>query len=572
MFRVSFLREGKEIEVEAGSTVLEAEIRAGLHPDAPCGGAGKCGKCLVKIGSQIQKACQTRVDRDLAVDTLHTGDAQNRILTKGSTRPVVFAPDLRQRKITLTKPAQGDHRSEWERLLQQLELSETDTAPNLELASSLFGKRREQAEWYAVYSGGEVFALNKTEQRICFAAFDIGTTTVAGYLLDAQNGQQLAVCSRMNPQTSYGADVIMRANYAQEHTVEPLCSSVRRTLDEMLGQMTAEAKICREDIYQICVVGNTCMHHFFLGLSADSMVHAPYNPVISRGLTLPAGEYGLHIHGKGQLLMLPTIAAYVGADTCGCLLALRPDQKDEISLMIDIGTNGELVLGNRRQLVCCSTAAGPALEGAKITCGMRGARGAVDHVEYREGKWTYTTIDRAPAAGICGSGLIDLVAELCRTGLLDESGHLNSGQQNSSLFMLVPPEKSADGKGVYLTQKDIGEVQLAKAAIAAGISLLLRALDLTEKDVSRVWIAGAFGNYMNPESAARIGLFPFSFLDRIVPVGNAAGEGAKIALLNKQERGEMETLVKNVRFVELAASPDFQDCFVDELAFPEQEE
>lgn len=310
------------------------------------------------------------------------------------------------------------------------------------------------------------------------------------------------------------------------------------------------------------------MHHLFLGISPASLVHAPYNPAISQGLTLNAEQYGLHIHRKGQLLMLPDIAGYVGADTCGCILTLRQDQQNEISLMIDIGTNGEMVLGNKTRLACCSTAAGPAFEGAKIECGMRGGAGAVDHVVYKNGKWEYTTIGNKAPAGLCGSGLIDLVAQLYLAGFIDESGHLESGQEKAGVFVLVPPEKSGNDRGVYLTQKDIGEVQLAKAAIAAGIFLLMKRLEITEKDIKRVYLAGAFGNYMNPESAAAIGMFPAGLLPRIQPVGNAAGEGARIALLNEEERKEMDRTVKNMDFVELAASPEFQDCFVDGLCFP----
>ena len=269
--------------------------------------------------------------------------------------------------------------------------------------------------------------------------------------------------------------------------------------------------------------------------------------------------------------MLPDIAGYVGADTCGCLLALRQDLKSEISLMIDIGTNGEMVLGNKDKLATCSTAAGPAFEGAKIECGMRGAAGAVDHVAFEDGEWKYTTVGNVPAVGLCGSGLIDLVAQLYKAGLIDEMGHLESGQEKSDIFVLVPPEKSGDDRGVYLTQKDVREVQLAKAAIAAGIQLLMKELGIREKDIQKVYIAGAFGNYMNPASACAIGLLPPQLEQRVEPVGNAAGEGAKIALLNADELEAADGMVKGICFLELAASAEFQDTFVDELAFPEED-
>ena len=230
-----------------------------------------------------------------------------------------------------------------------------------------------------------------------------------------------------------------------------------------------------------------------------------------------------------------------------------------------------MVLGNRDRLVTCSTAAGPAFEGAKIECGMRGAAGAVDHVKYENGKWNYTTVGNQPAVGLCGSGLIDLVAGLLDAGMLDENGALSSGQEKQGVFMLVPPEQAGNERGVYLTQKDIGEVQLAKAAIAAGIQMLMKRLGITEEEICSVYIAGAFGNYMDPVSAGKIGLLPAALVKKVEPVGNAAGEGAKIALVNEREMLEMDELVGKIDFVELAASGDFQDYFIDELGFEANE-
>lgn len=567
MYHIRFIRERLDLQVSPGMTVLEAERKAGMIPDAPCGGQGKCGKCRVRIDGQEVLACRTQIDRDMEVDTLKE-DSGYEILTEGLQRTVRFQPDLRQQRVVIEKPETGDNRSDWERLLCQLPVKDS-IEPDLKLASSLYACRKQAADWYVIYTENEILQISQEQKKMCFAAFDIGTTTVAGYLMDAETGRVLAVKSHMNPQTQYGADVIMRANYTLEHTVEPLRDSIQKELDQMLCELAEEADIRKTDIYQVSVVGNTCMHHLFLGISPASLVHAPYNPAIRESFVLRAAEYGLHIHPKAQLLLLPDIAGYVGADTCGCILSLRQDLQEQISLMIDIGTNGEMVLGNKDRLACCSTAAGPAFEGAKIECGMRGAAGAVDHVEYKDGFWNYTTVGNAAPVGLCGSGLIDLVAQLRKAELIDESGHLESGQEIPGRFVLVPPEKTANGKGVYLTQKDIGEVQLAKAAIAAGIQLLMKQLSITEKDIQAVYIAGAFGNYMNPRSAAMIGMIPASLLEKITPVGNAAGEGAKIALLNKAERQEMDQMTRCMEFVELAVSPEFQDCFVDELCFPE---
>ena len=571
---VIFIREQKQIEVPDGTTILEAEIQAGLCPDAPCGGQGKCGKCLVKVNGEIVKACQTPVHSEMKVDTLISSQ-KHAILTEGLNRPVAFKPGLFIHPVKLDKAIAGDNRSDWERLVTEVrkasDLEMTHVEPNLKLAASLFDKRKEGEDWFAIHTRDSILELKKEKPKAYMTAFDIGTTTVVGYLMDAENGTVCAIESMMNPQAQYGADVIMRANYALEHGVEALSSCIQTAIDELLHKLAKKKKIQPEEIYQVSIVGNTCMHHLFLGISPGSLVHAPYNPAFSERLTLKAKEYGLHIHPQAQLLMLPDIAGYVGADTCGCLVALRQDLKDEISLMIDIGTNGEMVLGNKEKMATCSTAAGPAFEGAKIECGMRGAAGAVDHVAYEDGSWTYTTVDHQPAIGLCGSGLIDLVAQLYKAGLIDEMGHLESGQENDSIFVLVPPEKAGNEKGVYLTQKDVREVQLAKAAIAAGIQLLMKELGITEKEIQKIYIAGAFGNYMNPASACAIGLLPPELEHLVEPVGNAAGEGAKIALLNTDELEATDRLVKSIRFLELAASAEFQDTFVDELAFPEEE-
>ena len=574
---VKFVRKNIEIEMEDGASVLEAEIQAGLRPDAPCGGLGKCGKCLVKMNGEVVKACQMRIGEGetCVVETLDRAGSE-KILTDGFNREVVFEPGLRMVQVELEKARPGEKRSDWQRLLDELAEMDSDVEPermevDLKLAGELYGMRRDSDDWYVIYSGRRILEMRKQAGRRCLAAFDIGTTTIAGYLLDSEDGRMLAVESRMNPQAQYGADVIMRANYALEHGTDVLSRCIREAVNEMLGVLAGDAGISREDIFQVCIVGNTCMHHLFLGISPASLVHAPYTPAVSERLVLNAGDYGLDVQRKAELIMLPDIAGYVGADTCGCLLALRQDQKDEISLMIDIGTNGEMVLGNRNRLVTCSTAAGPAFEGAKIECGMRGAAGAVDHVKYENGKWDYTTVGNQPAVGLCGSGLIDLVAGLLDAGMLDENGALSSGQEKQGVFMLVPLEQAGNERGVYLTQKDIGEVQLAKAAIAAGIQMLMKRLGITEEEICSVYIAGAFGNYMDPVSAGKIGLLPAALVKKVKPVGNAAGEGAKIALVNEREMLEMDELVGKIDFVELAASGDFQDYFIDELGFEANE-
>lgn len=571
MYQVFFENEKKTIQVQEGITVLEAQIQAQLSPDAPCGGQGACKKCQVIVNDHLVLACQTKIFEDVTVKTISPAKQEPVILTSGFSRPLTYRPSLAVHRVSLKKAVPGEKKSDWERLLDALYLAggprPHQVQENLSLASSMYSLISQSDTWYVVHTDQAVLSLSREEPSLYLAAFDIGTTTVAGYLLDGRTGQQLAVASCLNPQSQYGADVVMRSNHALKQGVEPLSLCIRQAVRELLKQLANQAGISPENIFQVSIVGNTCMHHLFLGISPASLVHAPYTPAFRKSLRLPASAYGLGIHPEGQVLVLPNIAGYVGADTCGCLMALRPDLQKEITLLLDIGTNGEMVLGNQDRLVTCSTAAGPAFEGAKIQCGMRGAPGAVDHVSYSHGTWTYTTVGGQPAIGLCGSGLIDLIAQLILHGFIDESGRLTSGQGDPSVFCLVPPKEAGRSQGVFLTQKDIREVQLAKGAIAAGISLLMEELSVTEEEVSQVYIAGAFGNYMDPRSAGVLGILPPSLAKKVLPVGNAAGEGAKIALLNKDTLSDADKLVEKLDFLELAASPKFQDCFVDHLEF-----
>ena len=521
-YKLTFRPENTSIDVPEDITLMEALKDAGIFLDAPCGGRGTCGKCLVKISENGSdwtevKACQTKVKGPLLVDT-ESSPKNHRILTSSNIRQVSFHPS--------------------------------------------FSKIPDKDHYY-------------------MAAFDIGTTTIAAYLLDGRTGKELCTASSLNPQAAYGADVISRANYVLEHGHKELADCIHSAADKLIGQLARTAGIQREDIYLLCFVGNTCMHHIFFQYPMESLVRAPYEPSQKGLIREKAADFDIHIHPEGGLIFLPVIAGFVGADTMGCILSLRPDLQEDISLMLDIGTNGELVLGNKDRLVCCSTAAGPAFEGAKIHSGMRGAQGAVDHMTYDPSSGShFTVIGQEAPEGICGSGLIDTIACLRRAGLIDESGRLLNQEEAAKLdpafvshmtewnhmpaFLYDPayPE-------VFLTQKDVREVQLAKGAIAAGILLLEKHLGITHENIRKVYIAGAFGNYMDPKSACDIGLLPYSLRDRVVPVGNAAGEGAKIALQNTEELNRTVQLMDQVDFLELAALPEFQDCFIDELEFPE---
>lgn len=565
---IRFLNEDLDVEAASGSTLLEIQVAAGMRPDAPCGGQGSCGKCLVDIRRPGEarfervKACQTRATGPLEVRTVHPRGSI-RVLTEGVGDAERWEPWVEKTELSVPACPNGESTADWLRLKKALgaAVGQETWAADIALASHLGDLLRKTAgRVYAVTDRSRVLDLLAEDGAVYLAAFDLGTTSIAGYLLSADRHEVAATRGMLNPQSQYGADVIMRADYALAHGAHVLADCARGAIDELLGQLCADAGVARESVYAVSVVGNTCMHHLFLGISPDSLVHAPYNPAISEPLELRAADYGVQIHPNGTLLMLPVVAGFVGADTVGCLLAMDWEHRDELTLMIDIGTNGEIVMGDRRRMMTCSTAAGPAFEGAKIQCGMRGADGAVDHVYLRGGHVSWHVIGEGEAVGLCGSGLIDLVAVLRRIEEIDDSGKLVSG-----------PEYRLGDTKVVLTQRDVREVQLAKGAISAGIRLLAQQLGVELEDIRRVCIAGAFGSYMDVNSACDIGLIPGELRGKIQAIGNAAGEGAKLALQNRGQWDRAARLARQAEFLELAALPQFQDEFVDALEFPELE-
>ena len=492
-YKVTFEREDRTVLVEEGTTILQAAINAGLEPNAPCGGAGKCKKCQMKVGGETVLSCQTKVESDITVDTLPEAKENAKILMEGLFRPVALKSGV---------------------------LPQAD--------------------------------------RPMLAAIDLGSTSIVLYLHDAITGEQLGVQSALNPQRQYGGDVVQRANTAMEQGAEVLSSCVRLTIDGLIGELSQKVGRTAQDVVRLVMVGNSCMHHLFLEYPTDTLVLAPYMPHVKDPVTVNAGSVGLHVHPEAELHWLSLIGGFVGADTVGCILAADMDKLDKLTLMVDIGTNGEMVLGNKDFMTATSTAAGPAFEGAKITCGMRGGDGAIDHTWIENGRLGYHVIGGGEPIGICGSGLLDAVAGLLELGEIDESGRM----EETYFFT----------DKVFINQKDVRELQLAKAAIAAGIVLLCRYEGHEIGDIEQLLLAGAFGNYLDPHSACAIGLLPPELEERIIPVGNAAGAGAQIAVLNHDEERRSAQMAAKVKFVELANDPEFQDVYVDEMFFGEEDE
>lgn len=393
------------------------------------------------------------------------------------------------------------------------------------------------------------------------AAFDIGTTTVVCFLLSPE-GKELAAQSMLNPQAPYGADVITRMRLALGGQLTELADVIRGGMTELIEQCCCFTGISPEEISVVSVVGNSCMQQLFLGISPANLAAIPFAPVLTEAKTCPAKPF-LPVCANAELLIVPDISGYVGADTMGCVLATRMYQAEDTVLMVDIGTNGEMVLQHKGRMIACSTAAGPALEGANIRFGMRGAAGAIDHVWLNEGKISCSVIGGGTALGICGSGIIDAVSVLLEKKLINKRGRIQSVEETDGQRIVGLTEN------IYLTQDDIRQVQLAKGAIAAGIYLMCSHLGITPGEVDRVVLAGAFGSFMDPDSACRIGLLPAELAGRICAAGNIAGAGAKLLAMNRGELELSQRLLKQIEFLELAEQPDFQRTFAKCMAFTE---
>jgi len=608
---VTFSPGGQTLRVPDGRTLLEAAQSAGIHLNAPCGGQGVCGGCRVVIpddppepsetcltvltGEEIRRhlrlACQVRVTKDLRVvipEETRLGD--QRILTTGVERAVPLAPNAHKVTVRLPPPSVGDQRSDADRLLDALEERgfahlQIERGALRDLPHRL---RRLNFHPAVVILGDRVIHLERpTTSDACYGlAVDIGTTTLVGYLLDLKTGEASAVGSRTNPQTAYGDDVIARIEYCgrKKNGLKTLHDQVVGAINEIVADVCRHAQIKPSVIYEMSVVGNTTMNHVFLGLPVDAIARAPFVPASVSAQWVPARQLGIRIHPRGRVFTAPLIGSFVGADTVAVLLATGMHESERVRLAIDIGTNGEIMIGTRERLLVCSTAAGPAFEGARIRYGMRAAAGAIDRVDFEDGQVCPHTIDDAPAAGLCGTGLIDAVVALLEAGIIQANGTMRRpeelaaeghpladrviGANADTAFVLVAAGETETGHPILLTQKDVREVQLAKGAIAAGTQTLLEMFGADVSEVEEVLLAGAFGNTIRPERARAIGLIPQVPLRKVRFVGNAAGTGARMLLLNRDLRDVAEDVARGVEHVELSGRADFRMRFAEAMFFP----
>jgi uncharacterized 2Fe-2S/4Fe-4S cluster protein (DUF4445 family) len=413
-------------------------------------------------------------------------------------------------------------------------------------------------------------------------AFDIGTSTIVGYLVDLTNNQQLSAASTFNPQMYYGDDILTRISYGLENKSGPkqLQAGIIQTMNKILDELISNNNINKSNIYELTVVGNTCMHHLFFKLNLEGLATAPFTPSSTQINNLKTHELKLKLNPEGIIYSLPLVAGYMGSDAVAGSLFSNIDTSDSVKLLIDLGTNGEIILGSSSRILGCSTAAGPAFEGGHITHGVRAVEGAIEKVKFileETPRIDISTIANVQPIGITGSGLVDIVAGLLNLGIIDPSGKFNFGQDlfrdrsvgsdDNPEFIIVDGKAAQTGQPITISQKDIRELQLAKAAIYTGAKILMRELDIRPHDLSEVLIAGAFGNYVNQDSALAIKLLPEVPLDIIMPIGNAAGAGAELALVSRDERMRAINIAAQIEYIELADHQDFREVYVDSMGF-----
>jgi uncharacterized 2Fe-2S/4Fe-4S cluster protein (DUF4445 family) len=642
---------GRRGQVDEGTSVRAAARELGVEIESICAENATCGKCMVLIEEgrfekynidskrehlspigadesaylmrrpkllkdkgweigQVRLSCQCRLLGDVLINVPEESRGNKQIVRKSArSRAIEVKPSVRKYYVSMTPPNLERPIADWERLAKGLETSMGlvrrgeenlprwfDLTLDYQCLRTLSSTLR-QAKWnvtVSVWQDREVIEVQPGYVEDSYgAAVDIGSTTVALYLCNLRTGELLAAESEMNPQIVYGEDVMSRIQYAIEHPdgLQKLHKAIIATLNKLLNQAAKTAGIKTEEILEMVLVGNSTMHHLVLNLHPKDLGLAPFVPAIHASVDVKARELGLQINSSGNIHVLPTIASFVGADTSAMILAEEPHKQDENWLLIDVGTNAELILGNRRRLVCTSTPTGPALEGAHVEYGMRAAPGAIERVQidektlepkYRvigvEGWNTDQAEFKGHVKGICGSAIIDSVAELFRAGIVDSRGKFKRGLESHRVregengweYVIAWADETSIGRDIPMTQQDVRQIQLAKAALFTAARTLLKRSGLQSPD--KIILAGGFGSYIDKEKAMLIGLIPDCDLENVYAVGNAAGDGARIALLNVDKRNEIDSVTRKVERFELPTDPEFQNQFMLATSFPHMSE
>ena len=583
-YKVAILPNNLEILVDENTSLKEIFTENGVNFEFPCGGMGVCKQCKVKIikknGQEIERlACRYKVKEDLTVE-IPVVEQKHEILAEGLERDVLLAPLIKKIYLEIPPPSLKDTRDDWNRIV-----GKKGIRTNLKVLQDLPEQiRKSDFKATVVIEGDKVRAIESqdTSEKLLGMAFDIGTTTIAGYLINLKTGEEITQVSSLNPQTKYGADVISRISFASKSGgLEKLHREIIDELNKLIENAVKKVDYKQSDVYVITIAGNTTMQHLFLKIQPKYLALAPYVPVTTEQVIVDADELKIKINPAGKVFVFPNIAGFVGGDTVAAALTCEMDKTEKLKLLIDIGTNGEIVLGTKDRLLACATAAGPAFEGVQISCGMRGASGAIDHVSMGE-DYKYTVIGNAMPRGVAGSGLVDAVAELLKIGLVNKNGrivkqkdikddlgkkHSNRIEKINGISSFVLAKNTATGQPVYINQKDIREFQLAKGAISAGIEILVKEYGAKVDDIDEVFLAGAFGNYLNRESACKVGLIPKELEEKTKGIGNAAGVGAKLALLSEKEYERAVMLSHKIQYIELSAHPEFNSTFFTKLDF-----
>jgi len=601
------------LSVEPGSTILRAAHGGGVDITATCGGRGRCTSCRVKFVSgtippptimdEIQLgdglvregyrlSCQCRVSEPVTVQVAPALDERTfQILgterPPGSPLPVALDAGIRKDVVQVALPKEEHNQtSDLDELMAATRVG-TDDVPVDLLKTLPSALRDHQGEVTVTRFGRRLIAAEPGDTSLLKfgLAIDIGTTSVVSSLMELESGEQLAAVSSLNPQAVFGGDLMSRIAFAQfdAGNLRKLQMRIIGLLNQHIEQLVSDSGVLAKWIYKVVIVGNTCMHHLLLGIDPSYVGLAPYAPVMRHPLVIPARELFLKINPEARVCLLPLVAGFVGADAVAVALATRIGDTPELRVAVDIGTNGEVLLGSRDHLWACSAPAGPALEGAQVRNGMRAALGAIDRVTIDGTDVKLHTIGDAPAQGICGSGIIDAIAALLDARIIDWTGLIDVDGRDrlapalrdrvvmrgeDRLVILARAGEAGATQEIALSQEDVRQVQLCKGAIASGIAMLQRVAGVRQTDVHELMLAGGFGNYLGIESALRIGLIPAVPADKVRYVGNAAALGAQLALVSEAERARAETLARSIEHVSLAAHPDFQDVFVDCMNFP----
>ena len=606
---VDFQPVGRRAEVATGQTILAAAQQLGLALGsggltAPCGGRGLCGRCRVRVASgqageitlaekrfltsaQLEQgyrlACQATVSGPVKVEIPPESMlGVQKLQVEGLDVEVVPEPPVKRYNLSFSKTAIDYPRSLWQQVAGELESTYGLDRVVLDFDLARDGKPlAAEGQGVVTVRGSEVINVYAGRPAPPVGlAVDLGTTKVAGFLINLETGAILAADGIMNPQIAYGEDVMARLGYALEGEEEyrRIQEVEIEGLNRLATTLAAKSGVATTDIEEAVIVGNTAMHHLLLHLPVAQLARAPYVPALTTPVEVKARSLGLNFSPGAYVYLQPVIAGFVGGDHVAMILGSRLDEVRKVTLGLDIGTNTEIVLSYGGKMLSCSCASGPAFEGAHIAQGMRAVTGAISAVRLsddgREVFWE--SIGGAPPLGICGSGILDAVAELYRTGIISKSGRMDlkhprvrrPAEGRPPEFLLVPAAETGVDGDLVVTQKDVSEIQLAKAAIASGTLLLLEAAGMTLSDLEEVVVAGAFGTHLKLESAITIGMFPNLPLTAFRQVGNAAGTGARLALISLTERRRCEHIARQVGYIELMTRPSFQEVYVNSLLLP----